>query len=255
MSNMVRRRVGGFADQPKPFAWSYSKLKNFETCPKRYYHIDFLPKNHPDKVVEEVSDELLFGNRLHETLAQYIEKGTILPPLHQPYAPFVDEIFKYEHPTHGTLDVRKIPSTKVLVEQKYAINKDFAPTTWFGDDAWYRGIADVLWMLGPRAYAFDWKTGKVKEDIPQLALMAACVLSHFPDVQSVTASYVWLKTGDITGTVYTRQSLVSFWEKLWPRIEALREGVEKQNFGPKPSGICKRYCPVKQCPHYGTSSY
>ena len=27
-------------NKPKSFAWSYSKLKNFETCPKRSWHLD-----------------------------------------------------------------------------------------------------------------------------------------------------------------------------------------------------------------------
>ena len=25
---------------PKAFSWSYTKLKNYETCPKRHFHYD-----------------------------------------------------------------------------------------------------------------------------------------------------------------------------------------------------------------------
>ena len=24
----------------KPFSWSYSRLKNYEACPKKHYHLD-----------------------------------------------------------------------------------------------------------------------------------------------------------------------------------------------------------------------
>ena len=45
-------------------------------------------------------------------------------------------------------------------------------------EPWYRGIADVLKIAGSVALAVDWKTGKVIDDAPQLALLAACIFAH-----------------------------------------------------------------------------
>ena len=58
---------------PKPFAWSYSRLKNFEVCPKRHYEID-IAKN----IKEEESEALLWGNTVHRSCADRLSKGT--PP-------------------------------------------------------------------------------------------------------------------------------------------------------------------------------
>ena len=59
---------------PKPFSWSYSRLKNFETCPKRHWHVDI---NKDAK--EEDSEQLQWGNAVHKALADRIAKGTSLP--------------------------------------------------------------------------------------------------------------------------------------------------------------------------------
>ena len=54
----------------KPFSWSWSKLKNFRTCPKRHYHVDIAKD-----FKEDDSEDLLWGNEVHEALAKRIGKG------------------------------------------------------------------------------------------------------------------------------------------------------------------------------------
>jgi len=49
---------------PKPFAWSYSKLKNFEVCPKRHYNVDVIKS-----FKEEEGEALVWGNMVHKALA------------------------------------------------------------------------------------------------------------------------------------------------------------------------------------------
>ena len=55
-------------------AWSYSALKNFETCAKRYYHY-----NVAKDVREPESEQLLAGNQLHAHFEARISKGVPLP--------------------------------------------------------------------------------------------------------------------------------------------------------------------------------
>ena len=52
-------------NKPKAFAWSYSRLKNFESCPKRHYHVDVVKD-----VREEESEQLKWGNALHDAFAK-----------------------------------------------------------------------------------------------------------------------------------------------------------------------------------------
>lgn len=219
-------------NRAKAFAWSYSKLKNYETCPKRYHAVDV-----EKSVKEEEGEALLWGNAVHKALAERVADGKELPKSMQEYEKWAQLLLT----GGGTL----------LVEQKLAINKDFGPTSWFGDDAWFRGIGDVIKIVGQVALIIDYKTGKILEDGSQLALMAACVFAHHPDVKRVRSEFIWLKEDATTRADFTREGMAEVWKSLWPRIEQLEEAHKTITFPPKPGGLCKRYCPVHFCPHHG----
>jgi hypothetical protein len=221
----------------KPFAWSYSRLKNFETCPKRYYHIDV-----KKDVKEEEGEALLWGNMVHKALAAYIAKNVPLPKGMESFQKWCDRI------TSGG-------NSQILVEQQLCINADFGPTAWFPSDAkragtgdpWYRGIGDVIKIAGPVALIVDWKTGKILEDSQQLALMAACVFAHYPEVVKVRSEFIWLKDDANTRGDFHRNEMAQMWRNLWPRIEALKHAHDTLTFPPKEGGLCRRFCPVTSC--------
>jgi RecB family exonuclease len=221
-------------NKPKPFSWSYSKLKNYRTCPKRHYHVDVARD-----VKEEESEALSYGNTVHKVLAQYVEHGTILPPVLAPtLKPWGDKVRAGSH-------------DKLLVEQKLAIRADFSGCDWFAPDAWYRGIADVIKIKGPVALVIDYKTGKVLEDGIQLALMAACVFAHHPEVQKIRTEFFWIKEDASTRADFTRADLVAVWNTLLPEVKQLEEAHRTSTFPPTPSGLCRKWCPVSSCPHFG----
>jgi hypothetical protein len=219
-------------NKPKPFAWSYSKLKNFESCPKRHWHVDV-----QRDIKEEEGEALLWGNVVHKALADRVAKGVPLPKQMADYEKWPARILTGDG--------------KIFVEQKLAITKDFAATSWFGDTAWYRGIGDVIKIVGPVALIVDYKTGKILEDGSQLALMAACVFAHHPDVQKVRSEFVWLKEDATTRAHFSRDDMAKVWRELWPRIEALEHAHNTITYPPKPGALCKRWCPVTVCPHHG----
>jgi hypothetical protein len=217
----------------KPFAWSYSKLKNFESCPKRHWHVD-LAKD----VKEPDSEQLLWGNQVHKALAKRVSLGSALPPGMEPYERWCERVVSGEG--------------NILVEQQLAITRQFGPTEWFGKEAWYRGIADVLKLNGPVALAIDWKTGKILEDPVQLALMAACIFAHHPNVQRIRTEFVWLKEDTSTREDFARDGMATMWKNLWYRIEQLEHAHKTTSYPAKPGYLCRRWCPVKDCPHHGT---
>jgi hypothetical protein len=221
--------------KPKAFAWSYSKLKNFETCPKRYYNIDVAKK-----VREEESDELRYGNMLHKLLADAISGKAALPDAHKAMQKWVDVVAGVSS-----------GSANILVEQQMAITADFAPTEWFSNTAWYRGIGDVIKIVGPVAAVLDWKTGKILEDGVQLALMAQCVFAHHPEVQKIRTEFVWLKHDARTRADFARSDMVSVWAGLMPRVQALERAHKLEEFPAKPGALCRKWCPVSSCPHHG----
>lgn len=220
-------------NKPKSFAWSYSKLKNFESCPKRSWHLDIAKD-----VKDEESEHIAYGNAVHKALAARIgDERTALPEPFKGLEKWAERVLKSDG--------------KIYVEQQLAITSDFGQTTWFGSDAWYRGIADVIKIVGPVALAMDWKTGKVLEDGVQLALMAQCVFAHFPEVQKIRTEFIWLKEDATTRADFTREDMVKVWAGVLPRVKMLEEAHKMTTFPPKPGNLCRKWCPVTQCPHQG----
>jgi hypothetical protein len=220
-------------NKPKSFAWSYSKLKNFESCPKRHWHVDVARD-----IKEEEGEALQWGNAVHTALAKRVAEGLPLPSTMQQFEKWAERI------TTGG-------NASILVEQKLAIRKDFSGCSWFDSDAWYRGIGDVIKIAGSVALIVDYKTGKILEDGSQLALMAACVFAHHPEVQKVRAEFVWLKEDASTRADFSRNDMIQIWKSLWPRIEALEHAHNTLTYPAKPGALCKRWCPVNVCPHHG----
>lgn len=217
--------------RPKSFAWSYSKIKNYETCPKRYWHYDV------SKDVKEPEGEALqYGNAIHAALAAALT-GTPLPNHFKNMQSWVDRITTREG--------------KILTEQKLAITDEFEPCDWFAKNAWYRGIADVIKITGRVALAIDWKTGKIIEDGSQLALMAQCIFSHHPEVERIRTEFVWLKEDATTRADFSRTDMAEVWKGILPRVSLLQNAHETMTFPPKPGGLCRKWCSVHSCPHQG----
>ena len=216
----------------KEWSWSYSKLKNFDVCPKRMYEIDLC-----GNFKEDMQGEALkWGDDVHKALARRLKDKTPLPTEMKNYEYWADRVER------GT--------GKLLVEQKYAITRDFRPTTYFADDVWYRGIGDVVRIDGRVALVLDWKTGKVLEDSVQLMLMAQCIFSHFPEVTHVRSSFAWLKEDCETPELLTRKEVADQWVDLLPRVLVMEQSAQTLTYPPKPSGICMTYCRVTNCPFY-----
>lgn len=218
-------------------AWSYSALDAFETCAKRYWHLT-VKKDFREKK----SDAQNEGTITHKSIEDYVLRGKELPiglvhmkKIYEPYRQM-----RIEHPD------------KVYGEQKLAINGDYVPTGWFADDVWFRTIIDLMVVGDKTAVILDHKTGKVKTDMTQLELMAAVTFLVQPQLELVKAGYSWTKTGKITGKEVSAEDCIGVWNKILPRVAKLQEAFDTACFPPKPSGLCKRYCPVESCPHHGS---
>lgn len=224
----------------KEWSWSYSKLKNFETCPKRHYEID-LNKSYVETKVP--GGPLDWGDRVHKAMADACSGKA---PLDDEYATFQGWVDRtQERATGGQL----------LVEQKYAITRDFRPTAYFAKDVWFRAIADIVILQGPIAMTTDWKTGKIVEDSVQLMLVAQCLFSHFPQLQRVGTEFVWLKDDATSPEVFDRTEVAETWRGLLPRVAGMEIAASTLTFPPKPSGVCKNWCVVKSCPFHGKGGH
>jgi RecB family exonuclease len=220
----------------KPMAMSYSRLSTFEQCPAKF---DYL---YVTKLARDAGSEASeYGNRVHEVLENYGKDELDLDSLGLEGKQTLKR-------WGSVVDSIKNKSGNKYYEFNMAVDKNNSPVDWFDSSVFIRSIADVLVVDGSVAYCLDFKTGKVRENPTQLQLFAAMVFWHFPEVETVKTSFIWLKFDEITNATYQRRYLSALWEGLKPRFDKVQETIDLGVFDTKPSGLCP-WCPARSmCP-------
>ena len=205
---------------------SYSSIKLFENCPLRYYR-----QRITKDVVDEGGEASKYGERIHAFLENRL-KGSGLNA----------EIAQYEP---LCLSVEKLARQgELYIEKELVLTDNLTATGWWDADAWLRSKLDVLVIVGGEAVVMDWKTGKRNADQFQMQMFAAQVFKHYPDVQRVKTSLVWLKTMEMDTNTYERSGMNAIWAEIMKRIQRIHSSFEYDNWPAKPSGLC-RYCPCR----------
>lgn len=217
-------------------AWSYSRMKDFETCPKQYYHVKVL-KEHP--FVE--TDATRYGNEFHKAAENFVRHGSDLPG-------------KFAQYTDPLTALRDRPGDKHC-ELKLGLTEDLEPCGFFSKKVWFRGIVDLLIADGETGYVVDYKTGKSAKyaDPDQLELMALATFAHFPYIKEVKAGLLFVVAGAFIKEQYAEKSRDERWARWYQRYAAMEKAHETGVFNPRPSGLCRAHCPVLECPHNGQS--
>lgn len=246
MSGATTTRYDTPPGSKKPFSWSYSKVKNGEICLKRHYEID-IAKTWKDTASDDPNSPLVYGNKVHDAMARRLDLKRPLPP----------DMIDYEFFAKKVEEKAALPGAQLLVEQKYAVTREFGPCGYFAGNVWYRGIADVLVLIPVPgtdfqvAWVIDWKTGRLVDEPVQLALMAQCIFSHYPKVVKVKAIYYWLKEHAETVEEFVRADMIKFWPSMLRRVAVLEEAARTMNYPPTHNSFCKKHCPVQSCVFFG----
>lgn len=209
-------------------AWTYSQLDKFETCPRQFYHVR-VKKDFPEPPTEAT----IWGERVHKAMELRIKDGTPLPEGMTQWENIASKFARLSGEKH--------------CEIKMAVDKNFQPADW--DNAWSRGIADLVIINGNKAAIFDHKTGK-RKPTEQLMLYAGYTFAMYPDVDYVTTGFVWLKDKKIDKQEFTREQVSEIWLEFLPRVRKLEIAYEKDNWPCRPSGLCHGWCPAKTCEFY-----
>lgn len=217
-------------------AWSYSSIKTFDQCPKKYYHL---------RIVKDVKDEdstaTLYGKELHTAAEEFIRDGTPIPPK-----------FKFIAPTLEALN--KIEGNKYC-ELKLGVAKrdgKFAPCDFFAKDVWWRGIADLLIINEEKqqAWLVDYKTSKNAKyaDTKQLDLLAGAVFTHFPKVVNIKSALLFVVSEEMVRKEHEYIMRSSYLNCMEPELVRLEAAIKTGVWNPVSGPLC-RYCPVKDCAH------
>jgi hypothetical protein len=219
----------------RPLPWSHSTLDKFGTCEHQYAEIKVY-----GHAVDVPGEAATWGAWVHTQIEEHF---LVDPPLtwHAnmlPYVPHIDSALAWA----GDGDK--------YFEYEMAIDTKLQPTAFAGDDAWGRGIADVLVIRGAEAWAIDWKTGKMKPDSKQLKRFALFIFYHFPEIVTVHTSFEWLQSRMETRADFTLLDVQDLWRELIPELTLYKNAFKTETWRKKPSGLCRGWCPVESCEHW-----
>tara|TARA_R100000995_G_scaffold47082_2_gene22319 strand:+ start:10648 stop:11325 length:678 start_codon:yes stop_codon:yes gene_type:complete len=218
-------------------AWSFSSLKSFEQCPKKYHHLKVL-KDYK----ESQSEAMSYGNEFHKAAEDYVSK--VVPEL--------DPRFSY---AQSMLDKLSAMDGEKLCEYRMGITSNLEPCEFFAKDVWYRGVADLIILDKENKVArvFDYKTSKSTRyaDKGQLELMALCVFRHFPEIEVVKSGLLFTVCNKLIKETYTREDQTKLWRKWLISYGTLEKTFENDVWNPRPTGLCKAHCVILECPHNG----
>lgn len=227
----------------KSFSWSFSKLKNYETCPRRYKAIDV------DKTVAQGrTPDLERGDELHDAMQKRVQGTKPLPPQFIYMESWAEKLTRVLH-----------PSQIIQCEMKLSTDRLGNPTGYFDKRTWYRAKIDYFRLVPTRVgnidygHVVDYKTGKPPRvwDGTQLMLNAWTIFNHYQTVQTCRVDYLWTEYNDTTHETYAREQMPQEMADLLPRVTALEIAHKTGDFPPKPCGLCMEYCDVTSCEHHG----
>lgn len=218
----------------KAFAWSYSALTGFESCPRQYHQMRLVkPCPWPDPPGEVQ----LFGLEAHKHIENRVAMGKPLPGF-----------LKFAEPILARLENGPAP---VKTEYRLALNDKFQPVEFFAKDAWVRAVGDIVTTHKDKAFQLDWKFGKYREGDGQLKLQSAVAFANMPQVNTITNVYAWMKDHRTTVRTFHREDVPGIWEEFLPRVKRMHIAIQNGDFPPNPSGLCGKYCAVLACEHNG----
>jgi hypothetical protein len=216
----------------KPIVWSFSSLKTFQQCPRKYYHA----KIAPDAIREPDTTATLYGKAAHTVAEDYISKGTPIPPQ-----------FAY---MQGVLDtLNAIPGEK-LCEVRLGLTRNLESCDFDAPNVWWHGIADLVIINRTTgvAYSVDYKTSKNARyaDVKQLDLVACGLFAKYPEIKKVKSALLFVVSKEFVKAEQFVEFKDTYMDKSAvdvARIEAARvSGVWNPVSGP----LCK-FCAVKDC--------
>lgn len=220
----------------KPLAHSYSAIKDFEGCQRRYHQVRIVRA-----FKSQDTTATLYGTAVHKAFEEFIRDGHPLPESFKSYLRFVEPL-------------AKLPG-QIKCEEKMGIRRDFSPCGFFDKDVWFRGVPDFLAIREERGVArvADFKTGKSSRyaDPDQLELMAAMVMAHYPSVTRVKGALLFVVADDIVKAEYTREQLPVIWSKWAGKASTIEAALQHGVWNATPSSLCK-FCPVTTCEHHAS---
>jgi hypothetical protein len=217
-------------------AWSYSSIKMFDQCPKKYFHLRVVKD-----VKEKISEQIIYGNEVHKAAEEYIKSDTPIPPKFNNIQKVVDAL-------------KNIPGEKHC-ELRLGVGVEdyvYKPTGFFDKKVWLRTIVDLLILPDEtNAFMVDYKTGKNSKyaDLKQLDIMAGAVFVHHPKLEKIKSALAYTTSGELIRKEHLVEKRDEYLETFSPELNRLDSAYSSGVWNPNSGPLCA-WCPVVQCEHH-----
>lgn len=222
--------------ETKP-AWSFSSIKTFDQCPKKYYHL----KVAKDYKEDFETEPILYGNEFHKAAEEYIGQNVTLDP-------------RFEY-AKNILDKLNSMEGEKLCEYKMGLTANLEPCGFFDKEVWWRGVSDLTILNREKGTAkvIDYKTGKSAKyaDKGQLELMALATFKHFPEIKVVKGGLLFVVCNAFIQDTYTIENEPALWQKWLEKYGEMQQAYEVDVWNARPTGLCRAHCIILECPHNG----
>jgi hypothetical protein len=192
--------------------WSFSSLKTFQQCPKKYYHTKIAKD-----IVEPDTTATLYGKSAHTVAEEYIRDDKPVPPQ-----------FSYMQETLDSL--KAIPGEKHCEMQL--------------------GFADLVVINEEKkmAYSVDYKTSKSARyaDVKQLDLVATGIFAKFPKIERIKSALLFVVSKEFVKAEHHAVMVPKYVEKPARDVARIEAALENGVWNPVQGPLC-RFCSVKQC--------
>lgn len=202
-------------------AWSFSRWKTYEKCPRlaKYKFVD--------RLKEPGSAAMDRGTEIHNHAEAALRDGA---EVHETLLAFASQIDALRS---GAPDVLR-------VECQSAYTREWKPTDWFAGDVYVRIKSDVMayYENVKTIVNIDWKTGKTRGQVEQLELYAIDGLLSFPEAQKVDARFWYVDLAEEEQFEMERPALEKLIKKWDRRVMRM---LNDETFRPNPGNAC-RWC-------------
>lgn len=198
-------------------AWSYSRLSDYQQCPRKamFKYVMRLPEP-PNKAMDR-------GTAIHSEGEAYLNwEMEEVPKMYFGFANSMQELRE----------------NNAIAEEQWAFRSDWTPCGWLDSEAWLRLKIDVAAVLDGKLHTIDFKTGQIRMSHQnQLELYALASMKRRPGFEQYVVENWYLDHNERTINIHypvEEQRLQEKWEnKVAPMLSDTQ-------FLPTPNEYCKR---------------
>lgn len=211
--------------------WSFSSLKTFQQCPRKYYRTKVLKD-----IKEPDTQATLYGKSVHTAAEEFIRDGKPIPPEYEYVRPMLENLKNIEGDKH--------------CEVRLGLTKDLQPCDFSAKNVWWHGIADLVIINEPKkiAYSIDYKTSKSARyaDVKQLDLVAVGIFKHYPNIVRVKSALAFVVSKEFVKAEHYAEMVPKYIEKPAQDVARIEAALDNGVWNPIQGPLCK-FCSVRDC--------